>query len=146
MRRIPVMPPMESTSTTFTGWPDVEAWTIWPLPMYIATWLTGLEGKDQVAGLQLGPGDRRAHRRLHPRRVRQADAGHGVGVLGQPRAVEGVRPARAPHVRVPGLGQGGVDGDLRGAAGRSGGRGGDRLAAVRGHDLLLRRRAGVVLR
>ena len=22
---------------TFTGWPKVEAWTIWPLPMYMAT-------------------------------------------------------------------------------------------------------------
>ena len=27
---------------TFTGWPDVEACTIWPLPMYMATWLVGL--------------------------------------------------------------------------------------------------------
>jgi hypothetical protein len=35
-----------------------------------------------------------------------------------------------------------VDGDLRGAAGR----GGDGPAGVRGHDLLLRRRQGVVLR
>ena len=42
MRRMAVIPPIESTPTTFTGWLEVEACTIWPLPMYIATWLTGL--------------------------------------------------------------------------------------------------------
>ncbi len=42
MRRMAVMPPMEATDTTCTGSLEVEACTIWPLPMYIDTWLTGL--------------------------------------------------------------------------------------------------------
>jgi hypothetical protein len=37
-----VMPPIESTLTTSTGCPEVEACTTWPLPVYIDTWLTGL--------------------------------------------------------------------------------------------------------
>jgi hypothetical protein len=68
--------------------------------------------EDQVTGQQLVPRHRDAHRRLHGRRVRQADARGCVRVLGQPRAVERVRARTAPHVGLALLGQGGVHGYL----------------------------------
>src|SRR3954451_20007774 len=65
--------------------------------------------EDQVAGLQLVAGDRRAHLRLQPAGVRQADAGRGVGELDQPGAVEGARAGGRPYVRLAALLHGGVD-------------------------------------
>jgi hypothetical protein len=45
-----VRPSIESTLTTSTGCPEVEACTIWPSPMYIDTWLTGLWWKTRSPG------------------------------------------------------------------------------------------------
>ena len=55
--------------------------------------------EEQVAGLQLGRGTRDRPSSTACARVRQADAGGRVGVLRQPRAVEGVRARRRPTRR-----------------------------------------------